>query len=87
MIDNGWAQKNRRAMEGHLLAIKKDETEQDGKEGQLVYHPSSPSIRALGVRVAKERSVHLGPVGRIGTRKRGMGFENVELACALAVFG
>lgn len=36
---------------------------------------------------SKKRSVHLGPVGRIGTRKRGMGFENVELACALAVFG
>lgn len=45
--------KKRAAMEGHLLAMGKDETEQDGKEGQLVYHPSSPSIRALGVRVAK----------------------------------
>lgn len=56
--------KKRTAMEGHLLAIKKDETEQDGKEGQLVYHPSSPSIRALGVRVAKSvRSIWVRLVG------------------------
>lgn len=40
MIDNEWVgEKKRRAMEGHLLAIKKDETQQDAKGGAIGLSP------------------------------------------------